>query len=222
MVNKLEDKIYSEQFNQPSVIDFEKNDLLTGIEWLDILYKQIISQTAIQITYQSFKARSANEFVFYPYLLKEYRNRWFILGMKKEQKEILTLALDRIQKVEPLANELYRRNKNFEPHTYFKDLIGVTKNVADTPTHIVFIASHRHAPYIKTKPIHASQQIVETRKEGIVFSIDVVPNFELERELLGFGEGIKILSPSNIIRLMKRKTRLMFDAYHENDLTKSD
>jgi hypothetical protein len=68
MVNKLEDKIYSEQFQQPSVIDFEKNDLLTGIEWLDVLYKYIINQATLQLTYQSFKARTANDIVFYPLL----------------------------------------------------------------------------------------------------------------------------------------------------------
>ncbi len=88
MVNKLEDKIYSEQHHQPSVIDFEKNELLKGIQWLDKLYKLIISQTTVQITYQSFKARSAEQIIIYPYLLKEYRNRWFLLGMKKMDKII--------------------------------------------------------------------------------------------------------------------------------------
>jgi predicted DNA-binding transcriptional regulator YafY len=138
---------------------------------------------------------------------------------KAEGKEIVTFALDRIQQIEPLPNELYRINKNFEPHTYFKDILGVTKNFAEAPTHITFLANHQHAPYIRTKPIHASQQIVETSKEGVVFSIDVVPNFELERELLGFGEGIKILSPNNIIRLMKRKTRLMHEVYQGPNIT---
>ena len=97
MVNKLEDKIYSEQHQSASVIDFEKNELLTGIEWLDILYKSIVSETVLQFTYQSFKARAASEFLFYPYLLKEYRNRWFVLGKTKKGNEIITLALDRIQ-----------------------------------------------------------------------------------------------------------------------------
>jgi predicted DNA-binding transcriptional regulator YafY len=216
MVHKLEDKIYSEQHQQPSVIDFEKNDLLTGIELLGVLHKHILQQTTLVLTYQSFKARASSKLVFYPYLLKEYRNRWFILGMKKQSKEILTLALDRIQHIEPMPSELYRINKNFDPHTYFKDIVGVTKNFADAPTHIQFIATHQHAPYIKTKPIHTSQQVVETSAEGVVFSIDIVPNFELERELLGFGEGLKVLSPNNIVRLLKRRVKLMYGVYYDN------
>ena len=213
MVNKLEDKIYSEQHHQSSVIDFEKNELLTGIEWLDVLYKAIISQTAVQLSYQSFKARQASEIIFSPYLLKEYRNRWFILGMKKQGKEICTFALDRIQHIVSTTDETYRQYKQFDPQSYFADIIGVTRNVADTPTHIIFIANHQQAPYIKTKPIHPSQQIVAEGKEGVTFSIDVIPNFELERELMGFGEGLKILSPNFLIRRIKRKAQLMYDLY---------
>jgi predicted DNA-binding transcriptional regulator YafY len=214
MVNKLEDKIYSEQHQQPSVIDFEKNELLTGIAWLDILYKAIVSQSTVQLSYQSFKARQANDIILYPYLLKEYRNRWFILGMKKQGKEIAILALDRIQDITSLPTETFLRHKQFDPQTYFNDIIGVTRNVADTPTRITFLADHRQAPYIKTKPIHASQQIVEQTKAGVIFSVDVVPNFELERELFGFGEGLKVLSPTQLVRTIKKKVRLMYEAYH--------
>lgn len=213
MVNKLEDKIYSEQQQQAPVIDFEKNELLTGIEWLDVLYKAIVNKTTLLISYQSFKARQAADIIFYPYLLKEYRNRWFILGMKKKGKEIVTFALDRIQHITPQDKELYIQHKQFEPHTYFDDIIGVTRNYAEKPTLIIFWASPYHAPYIKTKPIHASQKIVEEVKGGTHFSIEVIPNFEMERELIGFGEGIKVLSPNTIVRQIKRKVRLMTALY---------
>ena len=213
MVNKLEDKIYSEQHQQAPAIDFEKNDLLTGIEWLDVLYKAIVGKTTLLLTYQSFKARSANDIIFYPYLLKEYRNRWFVLGMKKQGKEIITFALDRIQQIAPLEKEHFTLHKNFEPHTYFANIIGVTRNAAESPTTILFWASSLHAPYIKTKPIHASQKIVAEVKGGTHFTIELIPNFELERELIGFGDGIKILSPNNIVRQMKKKIRLMRELY---------
>ena len=213
MIHKLEDKIYSEQHQQEAVIDFEKNDLLTGIHWLDVLHKAILAKIALRISYQSFKARLSADIVFYPYLLKEYRNRWFILGMNKKGKEILTLALDRIQNVTELPDESFRKHGKFNPQEYFKDIVGVTRNFADKPDHIVFYADKVQAPYIATKPIHASQQIVETRKDGIVFSIDVIPNFELERELIGFGEGLVVLSPNHMVRRMKRKIRLMYESY---------
>ncbi|MBG9374765.1 WYL domain-containing protein [Panacibacter sp. DH6] len=217
MVNKLEDKIYSEQHQQTPVIDFEKNELLTGIEWLDGLYKAIINKTTVVLTYQSFKARQSSDILFYPYLLKEYRNRWFVLGMNKKGKEIATFALDRIQMVTTATQEPYKAHKNFDPHTYFKDIVGVTRNAADSPLHIEFLADYHQAPYIKTKPVHPSQKIVEERKDGVVFSIDVIPNFELERELIGFGEGLKILSPASFMRRIRRRIRLMHEVYFNEE-----
>lgn len=213
MVNKLEDKIYSEKYHLPAVIDFEKNELLTGMEWLDILYKVIVSRTTAKLTYQSFKARSASDIIFYPYLLKEYRNRWFVLGMKKQGKEIITFALDRIQLVQSMPEESFRELKSFDPHEYFHPIVGVTRNIGESAVEVLFEANAYHAPYIKTKPIHHSQKIVKELSTGTHFSIEVIPNFELERELIGFGEGLKVLSPNNLVRRIKRKISLMQELY---------
>jgi len=213
MVNKLEAKIYSEQYNTAPVIDFEKNELLAGIEWLDVLYKAIVNKTTLQLTYQSFKARAAGELIIYPYLLKEYRNRWFVLGIKKQGKEILTLALDRIKNITLLANEPYKEQKGFNPHEYFTHVLGVTRNAAEKPTHITFWVNSRHTPYVKTKPIHHSQKIVEEANGCCTFSIDVIPNFELERELIGFGEGLKVLSPQNVVRSIRKRIKQMHALY---------
>lgn len=213
MVNKLEDKIYSEQHQQASVIDFEKNELLTGIEWLDVLYKAIINQTPLQLSYQSFKARQASELIFCAYLLKEYRNRWFVLGIKKEGKEILTLALDRIKNITPAEQHKFIMPKNFDSSNYFTDIIGVTKNLGNRPVKVRFKASRQQAPYIITKPIHPSQKMEEKLSDGIVFSITVIPNFELERELLGFGNGLKVLSPESLVKRLRNITQQMNNMY---------
>jgi predicted DNA-binding transcriptional regulator YafY len=138
--------------------------------------------------------------------------------MTKKGKEILTFALDRIQNIISLGSELFLEHKTFNPHTYFNDIVGVTRNTADTPTHIEFLANYAQAPYIKTKPIHSSQKIVEERKEGTIFCIDVVPNFELERELIGFGEGLKVISPTSFMRRIRRKVRLMNEIYFPSEL----
>ena len=214
MISKLEDKIYSEQHHQSPVIDFEKNELLTGLEWLDQLYKYIIEKSAIAVTYQSFKARHPGELIIYPYLLKEYRNRWFLLGMHKKDKQLLTLALDRIQKIEPLPQEKFRAQKDFNGADYFKDIIGVSR-INQQPVSVLFWADRHQAPYIKTKPLHYSQEIIETTKEGVLFSIKVIPNLELERELLGFGEGLRVVAPAILVRKLRKRTEKMYQTYRE-------
>lgn len=198
MVTRLEDKLYKQQNKGNSYIDFEKNELLKGLKYIDPLHKAIVNKKTIEIMYQSFKATLPKAIVFYPYLLKEYRNRWFVLGATKKHKSTMILALDRIEDFHELHAEEYFP-ATFDVSTYFHDAIGVTKMPNQKPQLIVMKIVKEHAPYIITKPLHASQAILREDDDGTIFSIQVIWNFELERELLGFGEQLKILSPKRLV-----------------------
>jgi predicted DNA-binding transcriptional regulator YafY len=55
--------------------------------------------------------------------------------------------------------------------------------------------------------------VVEQQSTGTIFSIDVIPNFELERVLLGFGDGLKVLSPNSLVKVMRRISTGMKEIY---------
>lgn len=203
MVGRLEHKIFVGKNVQSAVVDFEKNDLLMGLEHLSPLYEAISKKRVLTVDYQSFKARESQQFVFHPCLLKEYRNRWFILGFKDSQKEPLLLALDRIQRLETRQNEPY--TEGVLDASFFDNLIGVSKNSGMRPVKVVFFVDKKTTPYILTKPLHASQNIEEEQENGTVLSIKVLWNFELERELLGFGESIEVLLPLRLRETIKSR-----------------
>jgi len=212
MVQRLENKIYSARTKQEPIIDFEKNENLKGLEHIDTLYQAIINKTAVEFTYQSFKARSANDFTFHPYYLKEYRNRWFVLGVKKKDAPIMTLALDRIIEIRA-SNSKYLQPNGFNLGLYFKDVIGVTVNENSPSEEVILFADNETAPYILTKPLHHSQKVVETSHHGVIFSIRVQLNFELEREILGFGDRIKVVAPERLKRRIKEQFENALDHY---------
>ncbi|MFN7704035.1 MAG: WYL domain-containing protein [Chryseotalea sp.] len=213
MVQRLESKVYSAKTNTGTVIDFEKNENLKGIEHIDTLYKAIINKKAILLKYQSFKARSANDFVFHPYYLKEYRNRWFVLGVKKRDSPILNLALDRILSIEDCSLK-YITRKDFKPEEYFKHVIGVSVSPNARNERVLFYADRETAPYIVTKPLHSSQEIIEATTDGTTFAINVQLNFELEREILGFGNRIRVLAPEYFRRQIKENLSQALDQYN--------
>jgi predicted DNA-binding transcriptional regulator YafY len=213
IVTRLEDKLYKQQHKGKSYIDFEKNDLLKGLKYIDPLHKAIIQKQTLEITYQSFKAQSAQVITFYPYLLKEYRNRWFLLGANRKGHSTMILALDRIAHITELTKEKYLK-ADFDVHHYFDDAIGVSKMPAQKPEYIVMKIEKSHAPYIITKPMHSSQIITKEESDGTIFSIEVIWNFELEREILGFGEHIKVLSPRRIRSKIKSRLKQAFEKYN--------
>lgn len=212
MVTRLEDKLYKQQHKGKSYIDFEKNELLKGLKHIDPLHKAIINKKTIEILYQSFKARQPQTLVFYPYLLKEYRNRWFLLGANRKGKAIMILALDRIEFFKELNEEKYHK-ASFEVNSYFNDVIGVSKAPSQTPQMIVMKIMREYAPYITTKPLHPTQKIHKTEDDSIIFSIEVIWNFELEREILGFGEQLQVLSPKRLSRKIQGRLKQTLQKY---------
>ncbi len=208
IVTRLEDKLYKQQHEGRSYVDFEKNELLKGLSFLEPLHKAIQQQKTLRVGYQSFKRPQADDLIFYPWLLKEYRNRWFLFGKSQRNKVVLFLALDRIQTIE--TTDLAYIAPDFDVHDYFGNVIGVSKYPTQVAHTIVLQIHKDHAPYIKTKPMHASQKILRDDERGMIFSIKVVWNFELERELLGFGELLQVLAPARLVKkMLKRHTDAM-------------
>lgn len=212
MVTRLEDKLYKQKHKGKSYIDFEKNELLKGLKFIDPLHKSILQKKTIEITYQSFKARQPQHIVFYPYLLKEYRNRWFLLGAAKKGKSVMILALDRMEHIKELHGEKYH-TAGFEVTKYFDDVIGVSKMPGQSAQLVVMKIGNAHAPYILTKPLHPTQKILKEEEDGVIFSIEVIWNFELEREIMGFGEQLKVLGPRRLQRKITSRLRQAFEQY---------
>jgi predicted DNA-binding transcriptional regulator YafY len=213
MIQKLEDHVYSQKRRQKPVIDFEKNENLKGLEHLDVLYKSIIQQRSVTLTYQSFKARQASSFIFHPYLLKEFRNRWFLIGIKSRKEPILTLALDRILEIHP-SDAAYVSMEDFKADEYFKDVIGVTVSPELTPEKVILFVTHKHAGYVITKPLHPSQKVIDKDCHGVTIELAVQLNFELEKEILGLGEGVMVISPERLKRSISNRLNDAIDLYN--------
>lgn len=216
LIQKLENKIYTEQSKERSIIHIDTNENLKGLEHLNILYQAIQSRKVLKIEYQSFKARNRNSLYFYPYLLKEFNNRWFLIGRQKLKKnKFMTLALDRIHSIEYQEEMDFLDDPDFDPDNYYKHAIGVTVNEGLSPRTITIKLDRTHAPYVITKPIHASQKMIDKGQYGITIELKVIPNYELERVLLGFGPGLEVISPPSLRKRFGELIKKSSDAYNK-------
>lgn len=214
VLGRLEDHVSSMRHKRRPVILLEKNDDLRGLKYIEPLYKAIIAKTPVKIIYKSFKSRDMQKFIFSPYFLKEFRNRWFVYGWKKGAGMIFNLALDRIHEMGAAPGEDYQENTVIDPDTFFDNLIGVTKNINDKAHKVRFWAAPGQVPYIETKPLHKSQFVVQRNEDGsAIFQMEVVLNYELEKDLLGFGEGVKVLAPRQLVHNMSKRLRQAAENY---------
>ncbi|MCQ2183511.1 MAG: WYL domain-containing protein [Bacteroidales bacterium] len=207
IVGKLEDRVNSISAPSQKVIFLEGNEQLLGIEHITTLYDAIRKKTVMDIKYHAFSSKNVSEFHLSPYVLKEHRNRWFVLGRTDSENYIKVLALDRIQALNENTDAVFIEDPSFDPEKYFKDIIGTTRFPGDKHqvTHFVFIADQYTAPYIETKPLHASQQVQKRHEDGsVTFSIDVFPNFELDKAFFDYLQGIRVISPDWYVEKLRK------------------
>lgn len=215
IIQRLEDKVYTEKTDRSAIIHLDKNEQLRGLEHLDVLYQAILKKMVLKITYQSFKAHKPSEIIFHPFILKEFNNRWFLVGRPgvEAKKQIVTFALDRIISIDYDLSVPYT-TENFNGDAYYKNVVGVT--VANTRAERVkFWVDKKNAPYVITKPFHSSQRIIEQRDDGVIFNILVQMNFELERLILGFGDSIEIIKPKRLRDRIKQKLQRASNFYSD-------
>jgi predicted DNA-binding transcriptional regulator YafY len=164
----------------------------------------ISNKVVIRLSYHTFSDALVRSIEFYPYLLKQYNDRWFLLGSTDGSKKILNFALDRIDEVEALPEREYIECP-IDLSEHFEDIVGVTLYEDKPVEHILCWVSDLSKGYILTKPIHGSftpikgDRELELHKEfpllqdGLFFTLDCINNFELIRELCSFGKELIVL-----------------------------
>jgi predicted DNA-binding transcriptional regulator YafY len=165
-------------------------------EYLTTIIRAIDEGICIAFEYQKFGELTKKKRELSPYLLKEYKNRWYVLGLPAEKKAVATFALDRMTSLR-LSGAAFQRSSTFDHAKYFKHSFGIT-TPNDAVQKIILDYSAREAPYIKSLPVHSTQEIIKETSKGLRISIEVIPSYELYEYILGKTPDIKVISPASL------------------------
>lgn len=208
------------------IISFSNNPYLKNSNLLGTLFDYISNEVVIRLYYHTFSNRTTRSFEFHPYLLKQVNNRWFILGTTNNDGTILTFALDRIDKVEPLPEKKYKECHE-DLNERFEDIVGITYHANRPVSHILFWCSNDAQDYVITKPLHGSQIQYHGEEEerlhaqypslegGSFFSIDCIENYELITLLCTYGQNLIVLEPMHIQETILERISQMVDKYNK-------
>lgn len=190
-------------------IGFEQNRDMIGLRHLSNLTNCIIKHQPVVIVYHPF-GKKVIQWTIHPYYLKQYNNRWYLLGQNPEYDDLSIIPLDRIEDVK-YSEITFKRNQDFNFDAYFRDILGISMEKDKKVEHIRMKISRQRLPYVISKPIHHSQKI-ESEIEGIV-TLDLIPNKELLSELIWFRDDVEILSPMSLREEIKEIIAKMYQKY---------
>ena len=183
--------------NKENVVSFEQNQDLKGLDKLSDVLDVTSNHQVVEILYHNFKNGGRDIFfTVHPYYVKQFNNRWFLFGLDDKYRNIDTIALDRIVKMDVAEDIQFIPNNDIDFEHYFDDIVGVTiPDKGVEKEHIVLQFTQGRFPYVSSKPIHQSQEIVS--EEDCTVSIDVRPNNELVTQILSFGPDVEVLEPQS-------------------------
>jgi predicted DNA-binding transcriptional regulator YafY len=192
-------------------IGFENAPKAEGGEFLNPIIEAIIHKRVVEIHYQRFEREKPIRHVIHPYYLKEYRNRWYLIGRHDKWEEIRTFALDRLISVEDRKDKRYIEGY-FDPVEYFKNSVGVIARMDPVTVRLRFTKSQ--GDYILTQPIHKSQEVEKKTKDFLTVRLSVSITYELTSAILSWGDQVKVLEPKSLkdeIREMHRKALELYE-----------
>lgn len=196
---------------EQDVIQFEHFSANRGSEFLQPLFKACSEKRKVKLEYLKFKADRASKYDFEPYLIKEYRNRWYVIGNDVQKETTRTFGLDRISNLTLLESKR-STEMTFDAKQFFEHAIGITVT-SEKPEKVVLHFSESFAPYILTQPIHNSQTTRWLKSGELEVTINVQITVELVATILGFGSASKVVIPKQLEERVKDELIKCLDRY---------
>lgn len=171
------------------------------------------TNTVLDITYRSFSREQADSFLVEPYCVKCFRQRWYMLARSPFYDSLRLYALDRIQKMEAVEDSKFRLSCDFSAADYFAEYFGVIPNPDVDLEEIVLKVSADQSDYLRTLPLHASQQETECTDDYSLFTYSLRPTYDFKQCLLSLGAEAEVLSPAWLRGEMTDEVAAMQEAY---------
>ncbi|MDP2454144.1 MULTISPECIES: WYL domain-containing protein [unclassified Kaistella] len=180
-----------------------------GLHWINGLVHAITHQKIVTLKYTKFWEGVSHDKVLEPYAVKEFKNRWYLLAHEKNDEKyfLKTFGLDRISELEISPSSF--KPKQYDIEKDFENSFGIISTLDETPEEIVLSFDADQGKYIKTLPLHHSQEILVDNDKEFRIKLILVPTFDFEREILSLGSSVKIISPESFRKSMRKEVEEM-------------
>jgi proteasome accessory factor B len=173
-----------------------------GINYIKDLLFAISNHRVITIQHKKHQADEATEHKLHPYLLKEYEKQWYLIAKPVEKDRLFYYGIDRIQNI-TTTKKTFKPKKNLKPREEFDDVIGIWNPQNEKKEKFVLSFNATQGNYIKSSPIHSSQDIELENGDETRISLVVKPNPELYQHILKWLPDVKVIEPAWLIKEMK-------------------
>lgn len=193
-------------------VQFETAPSFKGGVHLKDLFSAITRRKTVEFRYAKFTGGKERSYTLHPYLLKEYRNRWYVIGFNPDKGAVVVFGLDRIEGMVTVTDQGFERLADFNPDMYFKYSLGITA-VDEAPERVHLRFSPLSGKYVATRPWHASQKVLRDDEVALETEMELCITRELVMQILSFGSDVEVKAPDRLRREVKAELMRALKSY---------
>ena len=183
-----------------------------GREHLQTIVAAMKAGLVLDVTYRTFWNPDAYTMQLQPFFLKSHKQRWYLIGISDSHPgELRVYGLERIEKLE-ITETKFKYPADFSPEQFCAKSYGIF--LSDRKAEIVKIkVTDNQQSFVRSLPLHWSQEEVETTREYSVFQYFLAPEYDFEQELLSRAATVEVLEPKWLREEMKVLIERMIKKY---------
>ena len=128
-------------------------------------------------------------------------------------QRIKSFALDRLTNLD-ITKKTFEYTKTFDIEESYRYCFGIISPEESDPEEIVLSFDPSQGKYIKSLPLHDTQQILIDNDKELQVKLKLCITFDFVMELLSFADNMKVIKPKSLIKEIKEAHERAFKQYN--------
>ena len=192
-------------------VHFEKRKP-QGTDNLFGLLHAIKNKLLIKFTYQKYWSNADTVRKVEPYVLKEFKNRWYVLAKDLGDNNVKSFALDRITEME-ISKKKFKTPAKYNVDEHYKYSFGIMSPNDDQPQEIILSFDPIQGKYAKSLPWHQSQEVLIDNENELRIKLTLYITHDFFMELLSHGNTVRVIQPRSLIEAMRKSCTSVLKMY---------
>lgn len=176
---------------------------------LEVLREAAVGQRKVQIEYEAPDKPSCGD-CLHPYLITFLGRAWYVIGYSEAQTAVRTFKIERMLKCQP-TEQPFDLDQPFDLTEYLGNAWQMIRGSERHHVKLQFTA--KVATNVEEVIWHKTQTTLRTEDDGLIFEVDVDGVDEISWWVLGYGDQVTVLEPSELRKLVARRASDMCTLY---------
>ncbi len=184
----------------------------SGQDFLATVMEAMKKSKLIEISHRSYWREHERTFRVAPYCVKLFKQRWYMVGNSVNENRIRIFSLDRVLDIHQ-TEESFKYPDDFSPEVYFDGYFGVIHDETLAKETVVLKATREQANYLRSLPLHSTQEEIERNDEYSLFTLQIRPTFDFQQQILWNVDGLEVMEPLWLRNQIAEMVKSMWNLY---------